>query len=739
MNSTTASRSPFAELASSRGLRIVFVLLAMWLVLGAHPETREAFLTSGNFSNLTAQVAEIVVIGVGMTFVVLVGGIDLSVGAGMALAGVIAARLQIELHQPAWVAVLAAVAVSALVGAWHGLLVTRLSVPPFIATLSGFLAYRGAAVVLSGARGLAPMGDDFQKLGQRLPPALSVALAAIGCATGIALVLRRVARRRALGLSILATSALALRIAAIVLVGVFAAVIYRDGVPVPVLIAAVAAALGAVVLRKTRLGRYAFAIGGNEEAARLSGVPVAKVTMAIYVATGVLTALAGIIAAARTNGVTPATTGLTRELSVVTAVVIGGTSLAGGRGTLVGTLIGALVIGTLQNGMNLMGVNSNWQNIVTGQILLGAALLDVLSSKKDLSPRTKRVAMTALGAAAAAALVAVVARGKTSEVSGGAGGSVKNDQPSVAFLLSTLQEERYQKDQKYFEAKAKSLGLDAFTLAADNDNGKQLAELEDALSRGAKIVVIQPTDSVAAASYVEKAHARGAKIVAYDRSIKSEALDYYVAHDSFAVGRMLADAAVTATGGRGNFVLLDGQAGHSVANEIGRGIKSVLDPLVAKGDVKIVVEQSHDAWSPEQSLKTVEDAIAKTRGDIQAILAHNSGMARGAVQGLAAARLDPASGKHVFVGGADADAANVNYVCEGKQTVEVLKDIAPLAEKAAEIAAALARGERVESARTPGSSAPTVSVPVHLVTKDNARKLLVDSGFHSASAVPACK
>jgi D-xylose transport system substrate-binding protein len=255
------------------------------------------------------------------------------------------------------------------------------------------------------------------------------------------------------------------------------------------------------------------------------------------------------------------------------------------------------------------------------------------------------------------------------------------------------------------------------------------------------VIVIQPTDSVAAASYVEKAHARGAKIVAYDRGIKSDALDYYVAHDSFAVGQIIAEAAVKATGGRGNYVLLDGQAGHSVANEIGRGIKSVLDPLVAKGDIKIVVEQTHDAWSPEQSLKTVEDAIAKTRGDIQAILAHNSGMARGAVQGLSAAGLDKErpDGRRIFVGGADADAANVQYVCEGKQTVEVLKDIAPLAEKAADVAAALAAGQPIEGTRTPGSSAPTVNVPVHLVTKENAKRLLVDSGFHAASAVPACK
>jgi ABC-type xylose transport system permease subunit len=375
------NNSPVRELASSRGLRIVLVLLLMWGALGVDPDTREAFLTAGNMSNLTAQVAEIVIIGVGMTMVILIGGIDLSVGAGMALAGVVAAKLQIDMHQSAWVAVGAAVAVCGAIGAWHGLLVTRFGIPPFIATLSGFLAYRGLALVLSDARGLSPMGDDFQKLGDRLPPGITIALALGGAAIGAALVLRRDARRKRLGLPTEGLVITGLKLAAIGVTTAFAVTIYKDGVPVPVLFAAVFVAIGALALRRTRLGRYAFAIGGNQEAARLSGVPVVKVTMAIYVATGILTAFAGIVAAARTNGVTPGNAGLMRELHVITAVVIGGTSLSGGRATMLGTLVGALIFGTLSNGMNLMGVNSNWQLIVTGQILLGAAMLDALTSK----------------------------------------------------------------------------------------------------------------------------------------------------------------------------------------------------------------------------------------------------------------------------------------------------------------------------------------------------------------------
>ena len=374
------ARPAIVEVVTSRALRMVFVLLFLWAGLALHPETRESFATAGNLSNLTAQVAEIVVVGVGMTLVVLIGGIDLSVGAGMALSGVIAAKLQIDHGQPAAVAVAAALAVGAAVGAFHGTLVSRFKVPPFVATLSGFLAYRGVALVLADARGLAPMGDDFLTLGAKLPPAATLVLVLASATLGVGLLVRRDAHRKALALPTDGAVWLTLRVAAVAAVTLFCVLVYREGVPVPVLLAAIAAATFAVILRRTRLGRFAFAIGGNAEAARLSGVPVARTTITIYALIGILTAVAGVIAAARTNGVTPGNAGLMRELHVITAVVIGGTSLTGGRGTMIGTVIGALIFGTLSNGMNLMNINSNWQMILTGAILLGASLLDSLSS-----------------------------------------------------------------------------------------------------------------------------------------------------------------------------------------------------------------------------------------------------------------------------------------------------------------------------------------------------------------------
>lgn len=386
MQTTAALAAPrphALHLLGARSLRMVLVLLGLWLVLGLHPATREAFLTAGNLSNLTAQVAEIVIIGVGMTLVICIRGIDLSVGALMAMTGVVAAKLQIDYGQGAVVSIVVALVLGALVGLWHGVLVSRFHVPPFIATLGGFLAYRGIGLVLSDARGLSPMSETFARLGARLPPAPSMALCAFGLGAGVLLVLSAERRRRKLGLAPLAGDVIGLRLVAIAASAAFFAVIYHDGMPVPVLVAALATALGAALLSRTRLGRYAFAVGGNAEAARLSGVPVAHVTVVIYVLTGALTAIAGMVAAARTNGVTPGNMGLMRELHVITAVVIGGTSLSGGRATIVGTVVGALIFGTLSNGMNLMNVNSNWQLILTGAILLGASLLDAMSNRGE--------------------------------------------------------------------------------------------------------------------------------------------------------------------------------------------------------------------------------------------------------------------------------------------------------------------------------------------------------------------
>jgi D-xylose transport system permease protein len=645
-----------AEQAPARRLDIntwamAGVLATMWIVLALLPATGGAFLSAGNISTLLAQYSVLLVVAVGMTLVILIRGIDLSVGAGVALTGVIAALAQQQLGLSAPWAILAALAAGAALGAWHGYWSALLGVPAFIVTLAGFKAYRGGALVMSNATSV-QMQPDFGVLNATVPACATWVIVCATVGLGVAVTVLQARRRVAFGLA-LESRVVALRIAGqVALASLLLVVFGARGLPVPVLVAAAVAIAGVFVTKQTRFGRQLYAIGGNPEAARLSGIAVKRVTLAVYVIMGVLTAVAGLLAAARVNSVTASNQGYMLELDAVTAVVIGGTSIAGGRGSVTGTVLGTLVFATLANGMSLLGIDSNWQLIFTGMVLLVAVLLDRVVKGELRGTRSLRWVVAAGGAA----IVAVVAYATLASDRG------TKQAPDVAFLLSTLQEERYQKDVKYFEAHAAKLGLRTSIFAADNDNAKQLAQVEDALTLGAKVLVIQPTDSKSAASYLALAHARGAKVIAYDRTIASPELDYYVSHDSYRVGVLQAKAAIAATGGKGKYVILSGQSGHSVATEITRGYDDTLAPYIARGELEIVVRQHHSAWSAEQALRTVEDALTKF-GRVDAILANNSGMANGAVRAIRRERLD-----HVFIAGADATSARAHSRSRSSRT-----------------------------------------------------------------------
>jgi D-xylose transport system permease protein len=348
------------------------VLVVLWTTLAVLPQTRGVFLTQGNLATLLVQSAVLLVVSVGMTLVILIRGIDLSVGAGVALTGTVAAMIQLKCGGSAPLAIAAALAVGAVLGGWHGWWVAR-GIPAFVVTLAGFKAYRGGALVLSGAKGLSPMGDDFSLLARTVPREPSLAIIALVLAAGIALTLRDATNRRRYGLAPLTSRIVALRLGGqVALAGVVTWVFWARGIPVQVVIAGAVALAGIFVTKRTRFGRHLYAIGGNPEAARLSGIDVRKTTIGAFVIAGVLTAIAGVMLAARVNGVTPGSQGNLLELDAVTAVVIGGTALAGGRGSVVGTVLGTLVFATLANGMNHLRIDSNLQLIFTGLVLLVA-------------------------------------------------------------------------------------------------------------------------------------------------------------------------------------------------------------------------------------------------------------------------------------------------------------------------------------------------------------------------------
>ena len=300
-----------SNLMKSWGLAIALVLISAALSF-AHP----GFLTVPNLINVARQISINGILAVGVTLVLLTGGVDLSLGSVVALAGVVAASMAHPDQYPVLVPVALGIATGALCGATNGLMVTRGKVPSFIVTLGMMTAARGLALVVAKGRPVSNLSTDFTRLGGD--------------------------------------------------VGM---------VPIPAMILAVIALVTFVVLKNFRLGRYLYAVGGNAEAARASGINIGAIRMFAYTACGALAGVAGVVLAARITTGQP-NAGVGYELDAIAAVVIGGTSLSGGVGSVGGTILGALLVGVINNGLDLMNVSSYYQAIVKGVIIVGAVWLD---------------------------------------------------------------------------------------------------------------------------------------------------------------------------------------------------------------------------------------------------------------------------------------------------------------------------------------------------------------------------
>jgi ribose transport system permease protein len=283
----------------------------------------EFFLSVRNIFNVLQQISVLAIVALGQTLVIITAGIDLSVGSVLALGGAVTGWTFAEAGWPMWLAVLAGLGIGAVAGFVNGLLITFGRLPPFIATLAMLSAARGFAQLVTGGEPISGYPSWFQDIGS-----------------------------------------------------------YElfNSVPASVILVGVLYLLGWAYLRYRASGRALYAVGGNEEVARLSGIPNTRLKIQVYTVAGLLSAVAGLVVAARLNSVQP-TAGLGLELDAIAAVVIGGASLAGGAGSVVATLVGALIIGVLRNGLNLLNVSSFWQQVVIGGVIAGAVLLDTLRKR----------------------------------------------------------------------------------------------------------------------------------------------------------------------------------------------------------------------------------------------------------------------------------------------------------------------------------------------------------------------
>ena len=296
-------------------LGVLGTLLVLVVVLSL---ITDQFMTTKNLLNVSRQVVVTAITGIGVTFVIIGGGIDLSIGSLLALSAVLSAEVMFSTNSVV-LAILTALLSGMLLGGLQGVLITKFQVPPFAITLGGMSIFRVATMLITGGIPLSNLPDGYRVFG--------------------------------------------------------AGKIGSIAFPTPVLILIVFAVIAYFILEKTKLGRYIFALGSNENTTRLSGINVEKYRTITYMISGLCCGLAGILLTGRINSANPSV-GEGFEMNAIAAAVIGGTSMSGGEGTIYGTIIGALVIQTIQNGLNLLQINAFWQNVAIGTIIIIAIIID---------------------------------------------------------------------------------------------------------------------------------------------------------------------------------------------------------------------------------------------------------------------------------------------------------------------------------------------------------------------------
>ena len=346
------------------------------------------FLSPANLTNLTLQIAAILTVSVGVTLVLLLGEIDLSVGAVSGLCAAITAVLSEKHGIPGLVAIGAGITAGAAIGALHGFWVTRFKVPSFVVTLAGLLAWQGAILSVLGSTGTVNVTDPVitNLAATFYTPAAAWAAALAVVAGRAGLILRRRRRRMAAGLPCPSVASFlpGWAVTAAAVFGTVAVFSADRGLPLAVVLSVGIVAAVDLLVTRTRFGRHVLAIGGNAEAARRAGIPLDRTRVAAFALASGLAALGGILGAARLLAVNQSSGSGDLLLNAIAAAVIGGTSLFGGRGSAWSALLGALVIGSIANGMDLLAVSSSVKFTVTGGVLLVAATVDAASRQRRL-------------------------------------------------------------------------------------------------------------------------------------------------------------------------------------------------------------------------------------------------------------------------------------------------------------------------------------------------------------------
>ncbi len=645
MATDTLKSTPGARGGTAGGLRRLLLdngaLTALIVLVIAMSALSGDFLTADNLLNVGVQAAVTAILAFGVTFVIVSAGIDLSVGSVAALSATVLAWSATEAGIPVVLAVVLAVATGIVCGLVNGFLVSYGKLPPFIATLAMLSVARGLSLVISQGSPIA-FPDSVSHLGDTL----------------------------------------------------------GGWLPVPVLVMVVMGLLTAFVLGRTYIGRSMYAIGGNEEAARLSGLRVKKQKLAIYAFSGLFAAAAGIVLASRLASAQPqAAQGY--ELDAIAAVVIGGASLAGGTGKASGTLIGALILAVLRNGLNLLSVSAFWQQVVIGVVIALAVLFDTVRRKAGATAPAAGASGGGKGKQALtyviAAVVAVAVVGATSLLHNGSSAA---DRPKIGLSLSTLNNPFFVQIRDGAEEEAKKLGVDLTVTDAQNDASQQANQLQNFTSGSLSAVVVNPVDSDAAGPSVRGANQAGIPVIAVDRGVNEADTSALVASDNVEGGALGAKALAEKLGGKGTIVILQGQAGTSASRERGAGFAAGLKDYPG---IKVVAKQPAD-FDRTKGLDVMTNLL-QAHPDIDGVFAENDEMALGAIKALGSK-----AGTSVQVVGFDGTPDGLKAVRAGTLYASVAQQPSELGRIAVRNALRAAEGEKVEK---------MVKVPVKVVTKEN--------------------
>ncbi len=371
------------QTSSLRAYTMIAALGLIWAYF--HWATGWIFLTPRNLSNLMLQTSVTGILAVGMLMLIVAGQIDLSVGSVLGLAGGIAAIVLTTFGYGIVPSILAAIAVGVIIGVVQGSLTAYLNIPAFIVTLGGLLAWRGAVKGITSSETIPIADQTFKSFGQSyVAPNIGWILAAAAILAVLFVTFKKIRTAKEYGVS--ETNATGEILKSLLTIGVIVAFIYvmnsYAGIPNPVLVLLAVALLGYFITNHTTFGRYLYAIGGNADAARLSGINNKLNILKVFALLGALTGIASILFTARVGSAAP-DAGVLKELDAIAACVIGGASLMGGRGTIFGACLGALIMASLDNGMSLLNVRDFMQEIIKGSILVAAVGLDMVGKKQN--------------------------------------------------------------------------------------------------------------------------------------------------------------------------------------------------------------------------------------------------------------------------------------------------------------------------------------------------------------------